>query len=106
MVVVPSEPPYEGEIGVRISETHDLRCVRCATLTEDLDLAGSGPADGVTLGLTAVASLILEVQVLQVERGQSILLLRPLEDTVLPRPHPGDGGRMETSGGSAGQNQT
>lgn len=104
--VVLSEPPYEGEIGVRISGTPDLRCVRCVTLTEDLDPAGSGPADGVTLGLTAEASLILEVQVLQVEREQSILLLRPLEDTDLPRPRPGDGGRVETSVGSAGQKQT
>lgn len=83
------------------------RCVRCVTLTKDLDPAGSCPADGVTLSLTAVASLILEVQVLQVERKKSILLLRPLEDApVLPCPRPGDGGRVEASGGSAGQNQS
>lgn len=80
---------------------------RCLRLTENVDLGVSGPVDGVTIGLTAVSSLILEVQVLQVEQGQSVLLLRPLEDSlVLVCPPPGDGRRIKTSGGSTGQDQT
>lgn len=71
-----------------------------------MDLGGSGPEDGVTFGLTAEPSLILEVQVLQVEQGKSVLLLRPLEDClVLVHPPPGKGGSVETSGGSTGQDQ-
>ena len=71
-----------------------------------MDLDGSGPDDGVTLGLTAVASLILEVKVPQVERGQTVLLLRPLEDaTVLLCPLPGEGWGVETPGRSAGDEQ-
>lgn len=72
----------------------------------DVDLAVSGPDDGVALGLAAVSSLILEVQVLQVEPGQSVLLLRPLEDGPVPGCSPGEGGGLETPGGSAGQDQT
>ena len=75
-----------------------------------MDLGGSGPEDGVTLSLTAVSSAVLQIQVRQHELGHSVLLLRPLEDRLVPvpalvRPPPGDGGGVETSGGSAGQNQ-
>lgn len=49
-------------------------------LTEDLDLGGLGPDHSATRGLTAVSTLIQEVQVLQVEQRLSILSLCLLED--------------------------
>jgi len=74
-------------------------------LTVDLDLDGGGPEDGVALGLTAVSSLILEVQVPQVKQGQSILVCPPEDDPVQVC-LPGKGGRVDTSGGSTCQDQT
>lgn len=71
-----------------------------------MDLDGSGPVDRVTLSLTYVSLLVLEVQVLQVEWGPSVLLLCPLEDRLIPVCPPGEGGRVETPRSSAGQDQT
>ena len=63
----------------------------------------SGPDDGVALGLTAVSSLMLEVQLQQVELRQPVLLLRPLDDgPVLVRPSPGEDWGVQASGGIAG----
>lgn len=66
-------PPYHW-----VMKSLECVCV-CVRLTVDLDLGLPGPGDRLTLGLTAVHSLVLEVQVLQVQQGPSVLRPRPQE---------------------------
>lgn len=76
-------------------------------LTVHLDVDVRGPDDGVTLSLTAVSPLILEVQLLQAQLRLCILLLRPLQDgLVLVHLPPEERQLVVASRGSAGQSQS
>lgn len=79
----------------------------CVRLTVDLDVDVCGPSDRVTLSLTAVSPLILEVQLLQAQLRLRILLLRPLQDRLVPvHLPPEERQRVAASRGPAGQSQS
>lgn len=72
-----------------------------------MDLDVSGPDDRVALGLAAVFTPVVEIQVLQVQQRQSILMRGPLEDSLgQVSPPPGEGGSVETARRPAGQTQS